>query len=53
MDYLKRIERNIRNCFPNITEDELHCRMELVKHLIAIEHHKNETFRKEYLHHVG
>lgn len=47
MDYLKRIERNIRNSFPDITEDELHCRMELIKHLIAINHHKNNTFRKE------
>ncbi len=53
MDYLKRIEQKIRNSYPEITEDELHCRMELIKHLIAIQHQKNKTFRKENLHHVG
>ncbi len=53
MDYLKKIERNIIDSYPDITEYELHYRMALIYHMIAMNRHKNETFRKEYPHHVG
>lgn len=47
MDYLSRIEHNIIKNFPDITPDELHVRMQLIKHMIAIEHQK-KSLRKEY-----
>ena len=47
MDYLKRIENNIIKNFPDITPDELHVRMQLIKHMIAIEHEKTRLKLKE------
>lgn len=40
MDYLNRMERNIRDNFPDITPDEFAIRMKLAKHLIAMKHDK-------------
>ena len=47
MDYLSRIEHNIIKNFPDITPDELHVRMQLIKHMIAIEHQKTRLKLKE------
>lgn len=38
MNYLERIEKNIRKSFPDITERAFNERMDLVKHLIAFQH---------------
>jgi hypothetical protein len=47
MTFLERIERNIKREFPDITPEELHERMNLIRHLIAMKHQKTNFNRKE------
>ena len=43
MNYLQRIERNIKREFPEITPEELKERLMLIKHIIALNHKKKRT----------
>lgn len=43
MNYLERIERNIKREFPDITLQELNERLTIIRHMIALNHEKKRT----------